>query len=310
MQRLLRLLELYGLALPRTAWQQIWLGIHIRALRRRYETFDILGGSPPWKAADTRLLAVITHHTGGPYANVHKASKHEKLRACIEGLMASFSHVRELRVVINTVADANVIDSLPGELRDFVEVRIQQPEDPMFLGFLAQPIMFEHADSFDHFFWLEDDIVVEDSMFLEKVIRFNTAAANPSILLSPNRYEFYHGVKNYVDMYNWSRLAPIVLGDFHFKQCANHNAGCWLLNREQLERFEQDGRKSYMKESFLGPLESAGFGHLLESFQVYRPCHPNLHFLEVRHWDLRFYEAYLEWARSRGISHRRPVRWD
>ncbi len=253
---------------------------------------------------------MITHHTGGPYAPCHHMSKQEKLRACIEGLMTALSHVNELKIVVVTVDGANVTDSLPRELLEYVEIRMEKPDDPMTLGFLGQDVFFARAADYDWFIWMEDDIVIEDAMILEKIEAFNAAVGRPEVLLMPNRFEFYHGVKFHTDMYAWSVVSPVTLGRWTFKQCGNANAGCYFLNRDQMSRFREKARGTYMRQSIFGLLESAGWGQLLECFQVYRPCHPNLHFLEVRHWDVRFYEEYLAWAAVVGVPHRRPVRWD
>jgi hypothetical protein len=298
----LKLLQTAAVSLPYTYLRQKRMEMHLRSLKDRYKIFDWLGNSPPYVPQQTRVLAVITHHTGGPYLNKHKVSKPEKLRATIEYLCTSLSHIEHLEVIVNTTCQNNVIDMLPIWARNKVRIHFSRLNDPMYLGFKAQPLMFNHIDRFDYYMYLEDDIAIEDPLFLDKKAWFDREVGSVNALLMPHRYEVYQGNKSYTDLYNWSSLASVQLGRWEFRQCANPNSGMWCLNNQQLRYFKDHGRKTFNQVSMFGPVESAGFGNLLECFQIYKPFHPNLHFFEVRHWDVRFYEEFQSWLADTGAS--------
>jgi hypothetical protein len=306
--RRIKQLQTAAVSLPYIYLRQKCLDIHLKSLKDRYQVFDWLGNAPPYIPRPIRVLAIITHHTGGPYASKHQVSKPEKLRATIEALTTSLSHIQHLEVIVNTTSQDNVVDALPDWARNKIRVHSSQLEDPMYLGFRAQPLMFDNIDRFDYYIYLEDDIAIEDPLFLDKKAWFDHEVNSVNVLLMPHRYEVYQGNKNYTDLYSWSDIAAIQLGRWEFRQCANPNSGMWCLNNRQLRYFMEHGRKTYDFVSMFGPVESAGFGNLLECFQVYKPFHPNLHFLEVRHWDVRFYQEFQSWLVATGASVHSPLK--
>jgi hypothetical protein len=241
-----------------------------------------------------RVLAIITHVTSAaartPEVNV------ERLTRTVNGLVESLGHT-ELEIVVNTMLGRHVAEDLPDHLRSRVDVREHTDVDPMLLGFAAQDEFAANADSADWFLFLEDDIVLNDSLLLEKLDSFNRGAPDDALLL-PHRYELWRGRKMYIDLMSrekpdlgaWNRLTMIEIDGWRFAEFENPHSGCYFLSRSQLRHWLDTGRHWRGKISLAGPRESAATGSLGEAFRLYKPHPANLRFLEVRHWDTAYSE--------------------
>ncbi len=86
-----------------------------------------------------------------------------------------------------------------------------------------------------------------------------------------------------------------------FSECANIHSGSYLLNHAQLDLWLASGRHLYRQVSYIGPLESAASGCLMEVFRVYKPAPPNLRFLEVRHYDNCYAEGAVAQAAQQTV---------
>ena len=103
----------------------------------------------------------------------------------------------------------------------------------------------------------------------------------------------------YIDQERYSKLAHLDLDGLQFSECANIHSASYLLSRAQLDLWLATGRRLYRQMSYLGPLESAASGCLMEAFHIYKPAPPNLRFLEVRHHDNCYAEVSLQRAAAR-----------
>jgi hypothetical protein len=180
----------------------------------------------------------------------------------------------------------------------------------MFIEFFAQEIFLEAKDRFDYFLFLEDDILLGDACFLEKVEEFNRRSPYADALLLPHRFELNEGVKYYDcrDFRNkmWTGPAGSDIRDVvnaltlityesellrrkvRFAEYTNPHAAVHCLDRRQLGRWEATGRHWRGKVSWIGPLESAATGCLFEGFHLYKPHPENRWFLEVRHLGTKY----------------------
>jgi hypothetical protein len=166
------------------------------------------------------------------------------------------------------------------------------------VGFKAQDEMIQRIDQFDWFMSIEDDIVVHDSSFLDKIECFNRHSGEAKAVLLPHRYEMLEGVKTYIDLtysedlsksfLRWNAASAITIGDMKFCEFVNPHAGIYCLSRAQLKIWIESGRSWYDKVVMVGPLESAITGCLLECFLLYKPHPYSQHFLEVQHWDTKY----------------------
>ena len=250
-----------------------------------------------------RVLAVVAHVTA-PIAGYEPRSlgmKVERVRQTVDGLLSSFAHCN-LDVVLLTYRDQHVLDRLPTYQGRRVRVVAHDDGDPMFVEFRAQDLFFDARDQYDWFLMLEDDIVIRDSTFLDKLSRFNIAVADDGVVLVPNRYEYTAGVKTYIDLFDrrkgrdfaWDMQAGRTVDGVTFAECANPHAGMYCLNRRQLDRWDRSGRHWYDQVSFVGPLESAATGCLYECFVLYKPAPTNPHFCEVEHLDGKYSRAIAD----------------
>lgn len=178
---------------------------------------------------------------------------------------------------------------------------------PMVLGFEAHRVLGENVGRYDWYGYIEDDLVVHDSFFFDKMAWFEAQAGDDAIL-QPNRFELSAGPvvhKFYVD----GDLKPRVRAAYaniarghalrldhlgttvRVETTHNPHSGCFFLSRKRMERwaaapFFLDGDCS-----FLGPLESAATLGLIKMFaRVYKPSRAHARFLEIEHASPRFTE--------------------
>src|SRR5207237_2534782 len=119
-----------------------------------------------------RVLAVVTHVVDG--ARPQELSV-DRLAGTLEGVLESLGHT-ELELVLNTLPARHVAAALPEHQRSRVAVRERDGVEPMLLGFEAQEEFAIRADDVDWFLYLEDDLVLGDSLFLEKLEYFASGA--------------------------------------------------------------------------------------------------------------------------------------
>jgi hypothetical protein len=269
---------------------------HIRVASRFPEPFV----QPP----PTRVLAVVTH-VADPGRTPEATA--DRLERTLDGLDYSLGHT-ELSLVLNTLPERHVAAALPDHLRDRLEIVEQTDVEPLFLGFRAQDIFAARATEFDWFLFSEDDIVLWDSLLLEKLAYF-ASGAPPDAIVLPHRYEMWNGVLTYVDAVArddptpaWNRHTLLEVGGWRFAEFVNPHSGFYCLSRRQLERWLESGRHWYGLVTYAAPRESAATGALMEVFRIYKPHLANMRYLEIRHWDTKFTEKVHgpQWRASRG----------
>lgn len=264
------------------------------------------------KPLPDRVLAFITHviPRAPDLLQAERQQRVERLTRTLEGLLCSVGQY-QLRVVVNTYKDWHLLDMLPTDLGAAIDQVITHDKgDPMFIEFFAHDFFQAQREQYDWFLFLEDDIVIGDPLFVEKVRLFNAATPAPDAIVVPHRYELAAGRKVYVD-YDFDHRAwgggrtgedrwvtsratqfdvasEPALGTVRFAEFTNPHAATFMLNRAQLVRWQQTGRHWHGKVSWIGPLESAATGALYEAFRIYK-AHPDQRgFFEVRHFDTKY----------------------
>jgi hypothetical protein len=264
--------------------------------------------APAREGTAPRVLAVVTHVTD---PSSDRALGVERLAQTLDGLLESFDHAR-VTLVLNTLPGRHVVADLPPHQRSLLAIRERVGVEPMFVGFEAQEEFVRRADEFDWFFYLEDDLVLGDSLVLEKLDYFNDGAPASAVLL-PHRYELWNGRKSYIDLRSrrspgehrsTNRLTTIAIADWKFAEFANPHSGCYCLSRRQLGRWLDAGRHWYGLSSYVGPRESAATGCLEECFRIYKPHPDNMNFLEIRHLGTKYAEFY---ANVHGVDASKPA---
>jgi len=188
-------------------------------------------------------------------------------------------------------------------LPDWAYRQIPCEGDPMRLGFRAQEFMAKQLGVFDWYCFMEDDLVIEDALFFQK-LRWWQQLVGPEFLLQPNRFEL--GLiepkphKLYVDapMGRAQRFwadehRPVIEGSvmgvkLRFERAINPHSGCYFLSATQMEMLSNSAGFGEPDERFVGPLESAASLAIMKRFRVYKSVAPHMHFFEIRHFAARF----------------------
>lgn len=208
----------------------------------------------------------------------------------------------EVSILICTTGGNHLLDHLtiPQYLYEHCPT---QAQDNM-LGFECHRILEERLGIYDYYCFLEDDLVILDSQFFEKLRQFNHVFG-PENLLQPNRYELSantHYMKLYLDgrilpnlskpfqeiMQQPTLQMPVAGSLIKFQRRGNPHSGCFFLNQEQMQFW---ARMPYFRDgdtSFVGPLESAASLGIMKTFRVYKPVAESINFLEILHGDPRF----------------------
>lgn len=180
--------------------------------------------------------------------------------------------------------------------------------EPVLLGFECHAVLAQHLDGYDWFGYLEDDLLIEDPLFLAKLAWFQELAG-PQALLLPNRYEVLpdQPEKLYIDGHvdpdfagRWQnvreqpRLSGSVLGmPVTFWRPNNPHAGCFMLSAPQMRHWTQQPHFLDRDTAFAGPLESAATLGVLKTFRIYKPAPDAAGFLEIRHRNNRYLGNWL-----------------
>lgn len=185
--------------------------------------------------------------------------------------------------------------TLPTALYQHYPTRV----DPLLLGFECHSVLRDRWGNYDYYGFLEDDLVLQDPWFFEKLRWFNSCLG-PDKLLQPNRFERGRDPRNlkvYVDGDLKPELTahlgpkeaePVlrssVMGvSAQFQRPLNPHSGCFFLNHEQLQRWIHQPYFLDRDTSFVGPLESAATLGVARCFAIYKPANANAGFLEIEH---------------------------
>jgi hypothetical protein len=205
-----------------------------------------------------------------------------------------------VEVVVCTTGDDHLVDeSLHGLCR-------HQPSraEPKLLGYECHEVLRRGLGRFDFHCYLEDDILISDPLFFQKLGWF-VGAAGEDCLLQPNRFELGVGGQveklycdgniadptispRYQNRADRPRIeAPALGARFAFQRVENPHAGAFFLTRAQMETWAAKPYFLDRADGFWGPLESAATLGIMRCFRVYKPARENAGFLEVQHLDPR-----------------------
>ena len=151
---------------------------------------------------------------------------------------------------------------------------------------------------------MEDDLIINDPYFFEKIKWFNALTDNENIL-QPNRYEISsrgkvlkayvdgdinpRATENYQNINELSNIHTKFLGqNMLFQRPLNPHSGCFFLNQKQMEHWTNQPYFLDMDVSFISPLESSASLGIMKTFRVYKPSPQNANFLEVQHYGNSF----------------------
>ncbi|MBP2303067.1 hypothetical protein [Azospirillum picis] len=283
-----------------------------------------------------RILITIPHYCGPPkpeaetrYGSTHgdRLDRIQALREAIiacrrhfgsQGMMSSRGTERIVRrsnvgsvtsidVVVVTTGGHHLLDQLDLP-QGFYEHRPIDIE-PMMLGFACHGLLAERLGRYDVYGYIEDDLVIADANFFDKLAMFNAQHGQTCVLL-PNRYEtaLMSGFqKLYIDRAELEYLPrgsvaaqdrrnihgeflgrPLVL-----ERPSNPHSGCFFLDERQMRIWRDKPFFLDHDTSFVGPLESAATLGIMRSFRVYKPHISCASFLEIHHVCNRYLERQV-----------------
>jgi len=220
-----------------------------------------------------------------------------------KALKANDNLTNEIDIIICTTNEKHILEhlNLP---EGFYTQRNSNLENPKLLGFECQKILKENLGKYDYYCFMEDDLIINDSLFFEKIKWFNKGTENIN-LLQPNRYEIsprHNVLKSYVDgdinpkatdnfqnIQEFSHMHTNFLGQkILFQRPLNPHSGCFFLTQQQMEYWVNQPHFLNMGVSFISPLESSATLGIMKTFRVYKPIVQNASFLEIQHFGDAF----------------------
>ena len=183
---------------------------------------------------------------------------------------------------------------------------------PRLLGYECHEVLASRSGAYDWYCYLEDDLLIRDPLFFEKLRWFRSWAPADSVL-QPNRFEVsieplphsrgVRAYKTYIDgppaqqalsePFQDVDARPdlrrnFLCSELLLRKTHNPHSGCFFLSREQLAGwFSVSGAREHASD-FAGPLESAATLGIMRAFDVYKPARENASFLEIQHLDRRY----------------------
>ena len=216
----------------------------------------------------------------------------------------------ELSIRLFTPPDATLADALPEDpnLERIDPGVCDYSQVPM----IASRHLLEHAQDYDLVGYMEDDLLLSDPEFFEK-IAYLDRCSNGSYAFLPHRCEHIPGKGDVIlsgdpdggrpDLF-WDTgetiTIPWPLGERRFYRATNPHSGCYFLTRRQAEIVKAFWVKNnwVSKWNLSGPLEQAGSGMLLPALRVMKPVTEHYRFLMVRHQDSLWRRHNFETQRS------------
>jgi len=277
------------------ALSQIKTYIEIKTIQKNFNLNRMLGKKVRLKKSDERVIIVIAHVVTPGQANTE--DRLDKLKSCLDSINRSLAAYQS-QIVILTKVGYTLHTMLPSYLQDDLMVHYSEKADPMMVEFDAFDVFKAESNQYDHFIFLEDDIVVNDGWFLEKIKTFNQNVSNGDYLLLPHRFEYANGIKYYLDQtttydrpdahYHYAEHLAVDLNYVKYCVYENPHAAFYCLNNKQLQRWVSSGYKWKDKIVAFGPLESAATFSLFENFKFLKP-HPSfIGFFEIQHCSNKY----------------------
>lgn len=280
------------------AFRQMWHTIRIKMVHGQLSVLHHTGKWSFVVPKKEKLMFVVAHIVPD---GADKSYHLNRLQECLDGILCSFDGY-DRDIVLLTKAGYSLRADLPAYLISATQEYFSSQQDPMLVEFDSYDLFLENVKKYDYFFFLEDDIIINDALWMHKIDYFNTEINDPSILLFPHRYEYDNGVKFYNDQimhstmesdrYRYAEWSTIKIGGIKFCQYENPHAAIHCLTRKQVEYWSQKGNPLRNVVTAFGTLESAATFNLYHAFSIYKPHPECLGYLEVRHLGNKYMKQY------------------
>ena len=209
---------------------------------------------------------------------------------------SSESSELKLEVVVVVHQDACLLDVI-APLVPQVQVLRHDLDDPRELGLVARDWLISHPAPADLNLYLEDDLVIQDPLFVDKIL-WMAQRSNHQCVLLPHRYELTRrldlpprllidGDIDNDEIEEWHRpSAGLARGEFRgltglqFDCPSNPHSGCFGISRQQLMVLRE---RELPCDGFVGPLETAATYTVGCAFLLLKPALANRRFLMIEH---------------------------
>lgn len=275
-----------------------------------------------------KIIITIPHYYNADSKSIHGSGKKDPrpriqaLSMCLYNLHTLFGNsqcmidiknkkaisvnnnfIHELDIIICTANNKNLLEHLSVP-KSFFSQSESTLDNPKYLGFKCQKVLKENLDKYDYYCFMEDDLIINDPLFFEKIKWFNQGTESTNLLL-PNRYEtssqgrvlkaYVDGdinpraTKKYQNISEFSHLHTKFLNqNVVFQRPLNPHSGCYFLTQEQMKHWADQEHFLDMDAGFISPLESSATLGIMKAFRIYKPIPQNANFLEIQHFGDMF----------------------
>ncbi len=185
--------------------------------------------------------------------------------------------------------------NLPRGYFTMVPVEISSP---LYLGYACHQVLKRNLGKYDYYCFMEDDIVLQDSMFFQKLRWFENQFGT-ECLLQPHLYmtglhkiffkeyvdfEFMQYTEKWIDYSKQPHLESEYLGEpLGFFKTRNPHTACFFLSAKQYERMSSREDYAAPLADFSDPMASAASLDIIKTFQIYKSDFSRGAFFEIEH---------------------------
>ena len=203
----------------------------------------------------------------------------------------------EITIQLYTTRNANLTEKIPKD--QDLQIIYQNIKDLTKVPHIASQNLLKQAQNYDLVGYMEDDIIINDPEFFQKILYLERCAEGNYAFL-PHRCEQIPGQGDVIlsgdpdggrpDLF-WDTQERITidwpLGQRCFYRATNPHSGCYFLGGEKANRVYEFWRERNWQADWClsGPLEQAGSGMLLPVLRVMKPIPEHYRFLMVQHRD-------------------------
>ncbi|ABB25096.1 hypothetical protein Syncc9902_0121 [Synechococcus sp. CC9902] len=203
----------------------------------------------------------------------------------------------EIKIQLYTNSNASLCNKI--EENERLEIININTEDYMQVPAIASRRLIEQRKGYDILGYIEDDILIEDGEFFNK-IRFFLKSLDKEYVVLPHRCEYIKNKGDVIlsgdpdggrpDLF-WDTKEKINInwptGQKTIYRATNPHSGCFFIGSEQAEiLYEYWSRKNWKsKYQLSGPLEHAASGRIIMNFKIFKTVPEDYRFFMVRHQD-------------------------
>ena len=210
----------------------------------------------------------------------------------------------KIDICICTYKDFHLLDMIDIPKYKYHRIDVNT-SSPIYLEFGCLKVLKNNLNHYDYNCLLEDDLVINDSYFFNKLSWFEDTFGI-DCLLQPHRYiinQYPRFTKVYCDpelqkslMRRWVNfnsklnLEAIYLNKkIKFIKSTNPHSGSFFLSSRQFEHMVNEKSYGIPTAEFISPIESAATLGIMKSFNVYKTVQEDNNFFEIEH---RGYDAW------------------